>query len=185
MIMKISLIIGTRYVNNVVIDCLKSMLGQHDEIILIDDRVGYEVKNLAQVLNKGLKRATGDLLVVSNDDVILTEGKLKDLYDLNNVVSPKVVGGIDKLFHAHMFAMTRKQFKDVGYFDEEYQGAYWIDSDYWMRISEAGYGPVKNEKVVIVHEHPANTLNAINENTQLGKDRFIEKWGEEALNYVR
>lgn len=179
--MRISLVIPTLWVNNVIYKMLESVKGQCHEIIIVDDQNA----SLAQKINRGINATDGDLIIISNDDVVLSKGRLEDLHDTNNVVSPKVIGGIDKLFHAHMFAMTKKQFKEVGYFDEEFPNAYWIDSDYWMRIKQCGYGPIKNNDVVILHEHPANTLNAINENTNLGKHRFIEKWGEQALQVVR
>lgn len=181
--MRISLVIPTLWVNpsEVIVPMLQSVSGMYDELIIIDDT---DIK-LSEKLNKGLEKATGDLIVVSNDDVVLVEGELRDLWNDKEVSSPKVTGSMDKLFHAHMFAITKEQFKKVGLFDEKFPNAYWIDSDYWMRITKAGFGPIKNNNVVIEHNHAGTTLSTLNIKTEPGMPLFVEKHGQKALSIVQ
>lgn len=180
--MRISLVIPTLWINpeRAIIPCLKSLSNEYDELIIVDDTD----LSLAQKINKGMRKSSGDYIIVSNDDILLQEGTLRGLC-VDSVISPVVKGSIDKLFHGHMFSVPRWMYNRYGGFDEQYPGAYWIDSDYWMMLKHEGHEPVKHPYVRILHEHPANTLSAINEDTQLGRDRFIGKWGEESLNYVR
>lgn len=180
--MRISLIIPTLWVKpeENIVPALISMSDEYDELIIIDD----VDLSLAKKINKGLKRATGEYLIVSNDDLTLKEGSLRDLVDPSLVISPRVEGSIDKLFHGHMFCISRNTYNKVGGFDEEYSGAYWIDSDYWMQLVKNECGPAKSSQVTILHDRPATTLKVTGDDTKVGRERFIQKWGEEGLRIV-
>jgi GT2 family glycosyltransferase len=143
-------------------------------------------KSLAEKQNIGLRRATGDYLIISNDDVVANTGTLKDLCG-EGVISPKVNGGLDKLFHAHMFCLPRRIYAQIGGFDESYKGVYYIDSDLWIRLLNAGFPPGKNEAMIVDHRHPASTiktLDASERNAEEGREWFIKKHGRTALAVV-
>lgn len=162
--------------------CVKSFEGQYDELIVIDN----PDMSLAAKQNMGLRMATGDFLIVSNDDVVANTGILRDLCG-EGVISPKVIGGLDKLFHAHMFCLPRRIYAEVGGFDESYSGVYYIDSDLWIRLLNAGYPPGKNEAMIIDHKHPASTINTLDakqRNAEEGREWFIKKHGRNALAVV-
>lgn len=154
--------------------CIKSFEGQYDELIIIDD----SDKMLPEKINKGLSKATGDYLIVSNDDVYLRSGSLRDLCHKGEVHSPVVHGGIDKTFHAHLFCLPREVYKKVGGYDETCPSNYWCDSDMWVRLIKAEIPVVKNESVHIDHPEPGRTLNRINNQEKDGMEWFISKHGK-------
>lgn len=181
---EISLIIPTLRVGDHLNKALESLEGEYDELIIIDDKID----NLAKKINKGLRSATGQFLIVANDDIELAEGSLKELLYLDEVMSPRLSGGLQKNFHAHMFCLPRNIYAEVGGYYEGYNGFYYDDSDYWMKLLKAGYQPKISDKVMIHHHHPASTLKTFpkrheweHENQQI----FIKRWGADALSIVR
>jgi glycosyltransferase involved in cell wall biosynthesis len=180
---RVSLIIPTLRVGNLLDNCIASFNGQYDELIVIDDTV----KSLAEKINIGLRSATGDYLIVSNDDIEANTGTLKDLCVENQVVSPKVNGGIFKTFHGHMYCIPRNIYALVGGMDETCPGVYHQDSDLWLRFIKAGYPPVVSELVDVWHRHPASTINTLEQSQRdMGKTRewFVNKWGESECGKV-
>jgi len=159
---------------------LISMEGQYDELILMTDKTDC----LAKEINKGMAKAKGDYIMVSNDDLTLFKGTLKDLCDPKYVTVPKVVGGLDKLFHGHFWCMPRKIYEDVGSIWEGYDGFYFDDCDYNMQIRSKGYEISKREDVIILHPNPATTLKQLHKEGRedTNKQRFIERWGDSALD---
>jgi len=179
----ISLIIPTLHVEDKLEKCIESFKGQYDELIVVDDRD----KSLAFKQNKGMRLATSDFLIVSNDDVLADQGTLSDLCIKGQVVSPRVNGGVFKTFHGHMFCMPREIFAECGGFDESYAGVYYIDSELWYRLTQMGYPPVINDNVNIIHDHPASTIKTLSEKERSmgdGEAWFINKWGVDALRMV-
>ena len=163
--------------------CIKSFEGQYDELIVVDDKD----KSLAEKQNIGLRKATGDFLIISNDDVVANKGHLKDLCADGRVLSPKVNGGVFKTFHGHMFCLPRDVYSEVGGFDESYKGVYYIDSDLWVRLIKAGYNPDIVESVDIDHKHPASTIKTLDDeqkNVMEGRSWFISKHGPNMLAIV-
>lgn len=161
--------------------CIKSFEGQYDELIIIDEKI----PQLAKKINKGLSQATGDFLILSNDDVIAREGSLRDLCIRGQVVVPVVHGGIDKLYHGHMACIPREIYTSLGGYDEDYPLHYWIDSSYWMKLVTNGIPIVKHEGVHIDHPEPGRTLKHLREDMANGREIFIKKWGRAALNIVQ
>jgi len=181
---KVSLIIPTLRVNNMVDRCIESFKGQYDELIVVDDKAG----SLAYKQNKGLRMATGDFLIVCNDDVVVDKGKLKDLCIDGQVTSPLVNGGVFKVFHGHMFCLPRNIYAEVGGFDESYHGLYAIDSDLWYRLHIAGYPPQIVDNVDIDHRHPASTIKTLDQKQRDSNEAinwFVSKWGEQARRIVK
>lgn len=183
--MKISLVIPSYYFDDkreIISSCLDSMVGQYDELIIIAEKTD----NLAHKINMGMNKASGDFIIVCNDDIKLFKGTLLELCDPNYVTVPKVIGGIDKLFHGHFWCMPRKIYEDVGPMWEGYDGFYFDDSDYWMSIEAKGYQVSKREDVVILHDHPATTLSKLSKSgrEETNRNRFVERWGLDALRRI-
>lgn len=178
-----SLVIPTLRRHPVLEECIESFKGQYDELIVIDDKE----PSLAYKINKGMRMAKGDYIVVSNDDVVAKEGDLRNLCIENQVVSPKVNGGVFKVFHAHMFCIPRNIYAEVGGFDETCPGVYHIDSDYWLRLIQSGHNPVISDHVDVWHKHPASTIKTLApRDRDMGTSRqwFINKHGEHNLSKV-
>ena len=162
--------------------CVDSLGPQVDEIIIIDSKTD----SLAKKINDGLKQAKGDFIIVSNDDVYLKDnsGPLSELCHEGEVDVPVVHGGLDKLFHGHMFCLPREVYEKVGGYDESAPGHFWIDSEYWVRLFNADIPIVKNCNVHIMHPEPGRTLKQIPESMESGREWFISKCGREALRIV-
>lgn len=181
--MKISLIIPTLHVADCLEKCIESFKGQYNELIVVDDTN----ISLAKKINKGLRLATGDFLIVSNDDVLADQGTLKDLCVEGRVLSPKVNGGVFKVFHAHMFCLPRGIYGQIGGYDDDYDGAYWIDAAYWAKLINAGLPPDIHQDVNIKHEHPATTIRTLStaeRDMDSGRAWFISKYGQHMLGKV-
>jgi len=183
--MSISLIIPTLEVDEgkkeILARCIRSFEGQYNELIIIPDK---DI-SLAQKINKGLKQAKGDYLIVSNDDVIARSGELRQLCVPGEVHSPVVHGGIDKTFHGHMWCLPREVYEQVGGYDESCPGVYYQDSEFWVRLILAGIPVVKNESVHIDHPEPGRTLKHLaNNNNDLCRDWFVSKHGKGYLPLV-
>jgi hypothetical protein len=160
-----------------------SMIQYVDELIVISETSD----NLAKKINKGMKKASGDFIVVANDDVILTTNNLEVLCDKEYVTTPFVNGGAAKLFHGHMWCMSRKMYKKVGGIYEGYDGFYYDDSDLWMSIEKAGFSIRTVQDVNISHPTPARTLGKLTRSNRedVNKGIFVSRWGESALARVQ
>lgn len=179
----ISLIIPTLRIGNKLEECIDSLKGEYDELVIIDDKID----NLAKKINKGLEQATGDFLIVSNDDITLEWGHLRYLCEEGIVASPAVNKGYLKDFHAHMFCLPRGVYEDVGGYFEGYDGFYYDDSDYWMKLLDKGYTPKIVSRININHNHPGSTLGTFSGNDKRMENNrriFVERWGEDALKTV-
>lgn len=158
------------------------MYGQFDELIVIAENLD----NLSAKINKGMAKATGDYLVISNDDLTMFKGTLNDLCDPDHVTVPTVYGGLNKLFHGHMWCFPRKIYENVGPQWEGYDGFYYDDSDYWMLIESKGYEIIKREDIIVLHPHPATTLSQLKKGgrEETNRNRFVERWGKDALRRI-
>ncbi len=162
---------------------LSSVKGQYNELIIIDDNLD----NLSKKINIGLHKSKGDYIMVANDDVELIEGKLNYLCVEGIVVAPTVLNSVNKLFHGHFWAFSRKVYKKVGDMFEGYDGFYYDDSDYWMQILSKGVKIIRNENVIFNHKHPATTLSKLYKpgREEANRRLFIKRWGFPALDIVR
>lgn len=162
--------------------CLKSMEGQYDELIIIDEKIN----NLSRKINKGILNTRGDFIVVCNNDIILDKGTLKDTCIDGCVVTPYVNGRSEKLFHAHMWTYSREVLAEVGLMSEEYKGFYFDDSDYWMQIESRGFQIMQMPSVNIIHDHPARTLSKLKNDADVeyNKNLFIDKWGIDSYTKI-
>ncbi len=177
----ISLVIPTLRVGNCLQKALDSMEGMYDQLIIIDEKMD----NLGKKINKGLDAATGDYIIVANDDIVLNKGTLKDLCDPDYVTNPDVNGVRPfKVFHAHMSCFPRWVIKDESVrWPEDYDGWYYDDSDVWMQMINKCITPIHCHEVNIMHEHPGTTIGLSNNTERLKNNRelFIKKWGVQAL----
>lgn len=164
--------------------CVKSMAGKHDELIVLSGKQ----PSLSNAINQLLEMMSGQYLIICNDDVILTKGKLDDLCNPNAIMSPMVNGNQHiKLFHAHMWCMPRWAYNRVGPQFEGYDGFYYDDSDYWMKIIGEGIEIKMSDKVNIDHPSPGRTLGTYGDNGERmanNRNLFISRWGLDAVKMV-
>jgi hypothetical protein len=160
---------------------VSSMVQYADEVIIVSETSD----NLAKKINKGMKKASGDFIVVTNDDVTLVKGTLQDLCVPGYVTTPLINGGAVKLFHGHAWCMPRNIYKKVGGIYEGYDGFYYDDSDYWMSIEKAGFEIIRTE-VNMNHPLAARTIGKLTKANRddVNRQIFIDRWGEQALAKV-
>ena len=154
-------------------DCIDSFTGA-DEIIVVENwRAGYAVP-----INYGLSQASGDFLIVMNDDLIFDGGSLKRLCREDAVTSP-VVNGNNQKFWGCCFCMPRWVYEKVGALDEQYTISYFDDDDYLLTLEKFGI-PMYSVPHVSVTTKGGTTLDTFpdrNEFFEENKQKFLEKWG--------
>lgn len=181
--MKTSLIIPAYFVDESYVrmtsDCLNSLRSDSpDEVILVNDgsptrprrgfgegiRVIDRLENGGYIaaINDGLKAATGDVLILGNNDLIFKKGWLEALlaplskgYDVSAVwTSDQAVELSDAVEEeakfGSLFAMTRKVYDTLGGFDPQFRD-YFGDLDYRRRALDMGFKIGKNLNFVVRH----------------------------------
>jgi glycosyltransferase involved in cell wall biosynthesis len=157
----------------VLASAVHSMAGHFTELIVIADKID----NLAVKINKGLKMATCDYIVCTNDDVVLQTGGLEGLCKPGEVVTPMINGGSTKIFHGHAWGMPRSVYEQIGGMDEDYQ-LYWMDVDYAARLKKAGIPVSQTREVDMMHPEPARTLASyVGKKVNNDESVFVRKWG--------
>lgn len=159
----ISLIIPAYFANKELEEmtqrCIASLGDFDGEIILQvdEDGSGYSV-----TANKGLERATGDILILGNNDLVFEDGWLEKLLkvlethdiatcwtsDQDNIVVEDVIEENAKF--GSLFAMKRSVYETIGGFDEQFKG-YFTDTDYRRRVLDEGLTIGKTHNLVVEH----------------------------------
>lgn len=125
---------------------------EHSKRSIIDSSAGYntefiEVKNVkgyVNAVNEGMKQATGDYLVILNDDVVIDDKDwLEKLCQPNSVMSwsmnPFHLNG-EMFPDGACWAIPRDLYEKLGDMDTNYAEGYGCDEvDYFYRAKEAGY----------------------------------------------
>jgi GT2 family glycosyltransferase len=187
-------------------ECLESLeFGRPDEVILVDDGSPYptlfencdkqinlpENKGYAYAVNRGLEVATGDVIIIGNNDLLFTPEWLTGLllpleqgYDISTiptsdqtwVTEDKITSG-DKF--GSLFAMKREVYETLGGFDEQFRG-YFTDLDYRRRALDAGFTIGKNWNVLVEHEAKATykLTDPYDDEYNTAKELYIKKWGK-------
>lgn len=188
---KISLIIPAYYANEdlkkMTMDCIASA-GEVDELILQVDPIG---EGYSKTVNKALRAATGDILVIGNNDLVFPEGWLEELlWPLDEGYDIATCWTSDQDYYlaedtieegakfGSLFAMTRQVYETLGGFDEQFKG-YFADLDYRSRAIAAGAGIGKNLGLVVEHQAKATyKVTDPDDNEYLRAMRLYEaKWG--------
>lgn len=155
---------------------LTDSLKGHTEIIISANKgEGYAIP-----INRGLRIAHGDFLVILNDDLILTRGSLQSLPDLNAVTSP-YLDEKSQNFWGCCFCIPRWIYVKMGGLDERYRVSYFDDDDFEMKLMKNNilYHSVSavNFENVDGGGRTMHTFPDHNEFFEENKKRFIEKWG--------
>jgi len=159
--------------------CVKSMKGHDELIILANDGIGY-----GAACNLGMKMASGDFIVLSNNDCILKSGSLWDLINSGAITVPQVDPAPRDNLPRPFFCVPRwiyqKVFDRYGdFFDERFEGGYWEDDDLHRRLEEMGIESIYVENVVVQHLNGGgNTMKQLGEQQHYdeNKTRYDEKW---------
>lgn len=128
-------------------ECLKSYTGHYDELMLvINDGIGY-----GPAVNWGLKWTTGDYIVVSNNDITLLEGSLRELAHPKRITIPIIEPPAKDSMPRAIFCMPRwayRQITSCGFFyDPRFEVGYWEDDDLIRRLGSIKVATVERVKV--------------------------------------
>jgi GT2 family glycosyltransferase len=152
---------------------LDSVVGQYDELIISDSKTDSYTKKV----NDGLKKATGDYLIVGSDDIYLARGSLRDLP--KDWVTYPFINDQPKSFGV-LFCLPRAVYEQIGGLDERYN-IYCSDNDYLMMLSSA---QIKWEAINTVNfHHPVGgrtvkKIENIHDKAKKDEQIYFEKWGE-------
>lgn len=182
--MKVSLIITTYHADSEMAEltrnCLASLGDERpDEVIVVDDaspvhvrlegadRVVYRGENggFPKCANTGFAETTGDVLILSNNDITYSSGWLEAILkplEQGFDISSLRVSDADGLetkdeiteddFFGSLWAMKRRVYDTIGGFDERFEKGTFEDKDYHLRAQEAGFRIGKNHAVVVEHK---------------------------------
>lgn len=140
--------------------CLSSIEDEAEIIPIISD------KSYAKNVNIGLRAATGDYLVVSNNDIEFIQPDwldhlLKPLdegYAISSIRTSDSDGFStedkyeDNAKFGSIWAITRTTLETIGFLEEGFGRGYYEDQDYWRRARMADLRVVKNHAGVVEHE---------------------------------
>lgn len=155
--------------------CLDSLVGA-DEILVVENwKAGYAVP-----INYGLSQASGDFLLVMNDDIIQTKGNLKDLCNTEAVTSPIEDGMAAQFIWGNCFCLPRWVYEKIGGLDERYRISYFDDDDLIFTLQSLGIPMRSVPTVEFSNPQGGTTLHTFpdhNEFFEENKQRFLRKWG--------
>lgn len=160
---------------------------------LVDKRIHRETNGgFPKCANTGWEAATGDILILSNNDLEYTEGwleailkPLKEGFDISSLRMSDSDGmeTEDKITEGDRFgslwAMKREVYEALGGFDESFDKGTFEDLDYHKRAEEAGFRIGKNHSVVVKHQGRAtmDKLYPDRRDFHEGKIHFERKHG--------
>lgn len=157
--------------------------------------------------NLGIQHSRGDFVCVLNNDLLLTPGWLERLLwpfsqddgvwctgpvftrelvpsrfdELAAVVSESepqlVAGGIV----GFCFALRRIAIEELGPFDQQFETAWFEDTDYYCRLIESGHPPALATNCLIHHYETQTAAQELSETAgailKRNQSRFLKKWG--------
>lgn len=178
---KISLVIPhfpSPSTDDVLDQCISSFAGEYDElIVVINDGMGF-----GPATNLGLKHATGNFLVVCNNDITLLQGTLKDLVNHKAITVPLIIPPAKDHKPRAIFCMPRWAYRQIsacGYFyDPVFKIGYWEDDDLIRRLGDIKVDLC--EKVIVNHlDGGGLTMKQFGEQEWHDRNEqvFKNKWG--------
>lgn len=200
------------------VNCVNSVnsYGRPDEVIVVEDASPFkgssstleplysnggvdkhirrkENGGFPKCANTGFKEATGDIIILSNNDITFypgwLEGILKPLeegYDISSINVSDSDGYMtedwveeDGTFGS-LWAMKRKVYETIGGFDETFEKGTFEDKDFALRAKEAGFKIGKYHGVVVEHVGRAtmDKLYPGQEDFHESRELFKKKWGK-------
>lgn len=187
--------------------CVQSLKDTTDdlEIIIIDDGSPISPKPIdgtkyfgrtinggyTSAVNLGLYRATGDVLIIANNDITFLPGWYEALmkpiemgYDISTIRTTDCDGWEteDKITDddkfGSLFAMKREVYDLLGGFSKRFRG-YFADLDYRRRALNAGLKIGKNHNGLVEHigkKTYSESDPADNEFLEM-RDKYMKVWG--------
>jgi hypothetical protein len=159
---------------------LASYKGHYDELILVvNDGIGY-----GPAVNIGLKQSTGDAIIVSNNDVYLKEGTLRDLPFYPAITVPMIEPEPRDYQPRAIFCMPRwiytKVVEEDGYFyDPKFEVGYFEDDDLIRRLEQKKITTIRSTEPTVHHFNGGGlTMKQMGEQHwfDVNQQNFNDKW---------
>lgn len=141
-----------------------------------------------KALNQGLKLASGDYLVVGNNDYVVEDDWQIPMMDILNkdpnvgTISPSTYAEpVETKFYwccgqAGAFnMMTRKTFEILGLYDEQFMNTF-SDTDYAIRMFEKGLKPYQTRLCRSYHKGQSTLSNMPRTEYFESRDKYLKKW---------
>lgn len=195
--------------------CIESLkYGCPEEVILVDDCSPLEIGGelyakflqpnwhyirreengfFPKCANTGFAAAKGDVLILSNNDIIYTPGWLeailkpiKEGYDISSIRMSDSDGYLTDDYISEgdrfgsLWAMTRKVYETIGGFDENFGKGTFEDLDFHKRAEAAGFKIGKNHAALVEHRGRA-TMDKLFPDRQdfyEGQEHYKDKYGK-------
>lgn len=186
--MKISVVLPTviltKELEDLTIQAIKSYR-EADEIIVSEDGGMFSPKIMALAdiyiyntynsgftknVNRGWKNASGDFIMIANNDTHLIEGSLKDLCIPGKITSPLIVNQSIDGMAGPFWVIPKEVTAERSYLVEELK-TYYSDTDYADRTKDI-FQKVTNVKIYHEQSRTIKT-QGINESKELSRDRQI------------
>lgn len=143
-------------------------------------------------VNTGLKAVTGDIIIVSNNDIVFTPGWLEALlkpltlgYDVSSIcTSDQGWETRDEITEGDRFgslwAIKRQVYGKIGGLDERFGRGTFEDADYWRRALAAGFRVAKNHAGLVEHlgRRTFDTIDPGHQTFEANKKIYLDKWGK-------
>jgi len=166
---------GMEWKRTILRKCVQSFSGYYDELIVLSGTQS----TLPKTINHGFSLASGDYVVVSNDDLTLVSGSLRALQIPDTVASPLINGG-NMGYSGHIFCVPRNVIDATGGFDENYEIAYFDDDDFGFTVKDKGFSLTGVDSVNVSHPKGGTTLETREDRNEIfekNKQYFFNKWG--------
>ena len=155
-------------------DTVASMSGYDELIISSNQAEGYAIP-----INRGIRLAKGDFVMVSNDDMIYDGGDLKRLCNKEAVTSP-MVNGRSQSFWGCSFCIPRWVIDKIGqpFMFEGYKISYYDDDDLRNTLIKAGI-PMRCIEEVKVSTIGGRTLHQFPDYREFGEENrrlYESRW---------
>lgn len=167
---------------------------------IVDQRIDLEHNvSFANTMNAGIRRATGDFVIVMNNDAfpkdpnwipeLVKHHMLTGAAILTPEINNPAAAFMRKLedhgsytewsmYPAVCWMLPRKTIWQVGLFDERFTPAMYEDNDYYMRVKEVGGFLVEVHTSKVHHRGSVESNASINKAIALSvnRTRFLSKW---------
>lgn len=143
-------------------------------------------------MNQGMKLAGGGKILLVSNDVAVTSKTLKAMLEAserhpNAVIYPSFENkghqwsdeDYEDDVDGAILLLPKKIFEATDGYDERFSPAYYEDTDWFLRIRQAGFGHVRTGRAVVYHGESQTTQRLGIRNTAFEESRkkFVEKWG--------
>lgn len=165
--------------------CITSFTGHYDELLVVAEKND----SLPNKINQAVQQTRGDWILISNDDVKLLKGSLRDLCKGEyHVTTPTINGVENRGYSGHIFCIKRYIWQELGGYDEGYEKFYFDDTDFEYKLTSMGVKMGCIPEVDVYHPpEGGRTLHQVEgyqEAFERNKERFRGKWGQKALDEV-